>query len=190
MKKMMYNDKYDLTQAVIEGRKTVTRRIAKPWKGAISFANCLKRLKDAEYEDEDGNPFIPPYHVGEVVAVAQCYSDIWQGGEDCRKYGKSTHPAAWNNKMFVKASLMPHQIKILSIRPERLQDISEDDCLLEGVFVFDFGFGACYGFEGVKKEHETAMSAFIELIDRICGKGTWEANPWVWRIEFELIKTK
>lgn len=69
-----------------------------------------------------------PRKIGEVVAIAQRYNDIPFTNEMA---GLSI---GWLNKMFVKSSLMPHQIKITNIRCERLQYISTDDCMREGIF--------------------------------------------------------
>lgn len=89
--------------------------------------------------------------------------------------------------MFVKADLMPHSIRITNIRVERLQDISEDDCLKEGIWREDN-----VGLEGVtywsNSSFRTAKEAYASLIDRISGKGTWDSNPWVFVYDFELIK--
>ena len=103
--------------------------------------------------------------------------------------------------MFVRADLMPHQIRITGIKCERLQDISDADCLKEGIFVNEyFGNGKkChhYGFDGffngtegwfARGWFDTPREAFAELIDKVSGKGTWKSNPWVVAYEFELVK--
>ena len=99
----------------------------------------------------------------------------------------------WDNKMFVKADLMPHQIQIRDLRIERLQDISEEDCMKEGVYrdygdtefppqeFYDYDWNEDNGFD-------TPREAFASLIDKVSGRGTWDRNPFVWRIEFELVK--
>ena len=111
-----------------------------------------------------------------------------------------TESVGWTNKMFVKASLLPHHIRITDVKIEHLQDISDKECLREGVKRASIGFYA----EGVKvkdweKEahRETASGclklfpfprlAFASLIDKISGKGTWESNPWVVAYSFELV---
>ena len=103
--------------------------------------------------------------------------------------------------MFVKSELMPHQIRITGIKCERLQDISDEDCLKEGIFVNEyFGNGKkChhYGFDGffngtegwfARGWFDTPREAFAELIDKVCRKGTWASNPWTMVYEFELVK--
>ena len=89
---------------------------------------------------------------------------------------------------------MPHHIRITNIKFEKLQSISEEDCLKEGV-IKRFHSPACRNFyyvpnEEVKSKHDvylTSQEAFSELIDRISCKGTWKSNPYVFVYEFELI---
>ena len=91
--------------------------------------------------------------------------------------------------MFVKAEYMPHRIRITNIKMERLQDISEEDCLREGIKKMEEGIP--YRFdEDNGKIHLSAdlRMLFADLIDRISGRGTWERNPWVFVYEFKLLK--
>lgn len=164
MKKIMFNDRYGLTQAVIEGRKTMTRRMisGNPLlpedrieeasicpDGFVSIiANGGESLIEVKYS----------YKVGEIVAVAQNYSSFYNILDNTRPIPEG---AGWNNKMFVRADLMPHQIRITGIKCERLQDISDADCLKEGIFVNEyFGNGKkChhYGFDGFSMEPKDGL---------------------------------
>lgn len=83
-------------------------------------------MYDADEREFDEGEILPRYKVGEIVAVAQSYADI---GIEPFAFCE----AAWRNKMFVKAELMPYQIKITNVRIQRLQDISDEDCLREGI---------------------------------------------------------
>ena len=133
------------------------------------------------------------YLWNEEVAIAQAYQTLrwpvlpgidWEAITD-----EVTHSKGWNNKMFVKAKYMPHRIRITDIKVERLQDISEEDCLREGIVKTDCV--APYGFpvgNGKWKNYRTPQDAFASLIDKVSGRGTWERNPWVFVYEFELIK--
>lgn len=187
----MFNDRYGLTQAVLEGRKTQTRRIAYMPNGFIIFDDedfQLKKLDNGQAlltlcnnRFETAN-----YKIGEEVAIAQRYSDI----ADTHGQELAQLPG-WNNKMFVKADLMPHHICITNIHVERLQDISEEDCLKEGIWRDDnVGLeGTTYWYHGLaNSSFRTAKEAYAALIDKISGKGTWEATPWVFVYDFELIK--
>ena len=121
MKKIMFNDKYGLTNAVLQGRKSVTRRIyTEGIYGESSIACNPPRIDEVQrgINSKQIRSHLAKYQVGEVLAIAQSYKNI--GLEDCGG-------AAWTNKMFVKAELMPHQIEITNVRVERLQDISDDD---------------------------------------------------------------
>ena len=186
----MFNDKYDLTQAVLEGRKTMTRRI-------VPDGTPLGNWAETESKSR--------YKVGDVVAVAQSYEEIRdeRHKDFCNdiynpfgaKEPDLEDEPGWNNKMFVKADLMPHQIRITNVRVERLQDIDEEGCLKEGIVrctcnLFEFR-GICYTYDGDKNKwgtHTTPQQAFAALIDKVSGKGTWESNPYVFVYEFELVK--
>ena len=150
----MFNDDYGLTQAVLDGRKTMTRRI-------IEIDECVRfpiiRFRPLEkWEKKVVNPNYvfnghvyavynelnllyhlvkPRYKIGEVVAIAQSYKDAGYDTHDtfgeCRSIG--SYPG-WKNKRFVKAEYMPRHISITNIKIERLQDISDEDCLKEGIY--------------------------------------------------------
>ena len=100
--------------------------------------------------------------------------------------------AGWNNKMFVVSSLMPHQIRITDVRVEKLQDISDEDCIKEGVrkVVNENGIYVQYyvGKGDNACSFENPREAFAHLIDKVSGKGTWERNPYVFVYDFELVK--
>lgn len=136
---MMFNYKYGLTQAVLEGRKTMTRRIIDS--ETLSGANdYVQRIHGTGLDFLDYLLEHSRYKVGEVVAVAQSYraihEEMWCNDtdteENMRPYFEHFEDAGYDNKMFVLAELMPHQIRITAVRIERLQDISDEDCLREG----------------------------------------------------------
>lgn len=196
----MFNDRYGLTQAVISGRKTVTRRIIDPqgkyeklrwWQPCLEFEECLYG-----YTENEGWEVIEPrYNVGEIVAVAQRYDSFLHPNNGVIEHDYQTTALAskgWDNKMFVKADLMPHQIQIRDLRIERLQDIS-DDYFKEGITLLASADDGRIQW-GYADEHlryymfDSPREAFASLIDKVSGKGTWDRNPFVWRIEFQLVK--
>lgn len=208
MQKIMFNDKYDLTQTVLVGRKTQTRRMLNPtmifkrletyegWlKENISAwkRSCKRRLYEAQ-ENElqqmlDYALSSSRYKVGEVVAVAQKYKDIALD-MPVELAAELIKQPGWNNNMFVKADLMPHRVRITNIRVERLQDISEADSLKEGIWRGDnVGLeGTTYWYHGLaNSSFRTPQQAYASLIDSISGKGTWASNPYVFVYDFELI---
>lgn len=218
MKKIMFSDKYGLTQAVLELRKKNTRRQDK------SLDNAIEKYEEtyktpfsiiSQYYDSglerlvirapDEPIYIKPrYLPGEVVAVAQSY-------EDAGYYpmGRKDEPG-WRNKMFVRADLMPHQIRITNVRVERLWDISDEDCIREGIEEDSPYYWVPVNkslpnwrkiVEGVSDMYpndrdgkvyphfwDSPRKAFAALIDKISGKGTWDANAYFLVYEFELIK--
>lgn len=182
MKKIMFNDKYGLTKAVLEGRKTMTRRLIR--KGRVGVS----------------------YKIGEVVAVAQAYKDLPNVFAECGIAWPTAR--GWSNKMFVKADLMPHRIRITDIKVERLLDISYEDCIKEGVEEDAPYYWVPVNYElpnwkelnekvsdmyanndGKIYPHfwDSPRKAFSALINAVCGKGTWERNPVVYAYEFELV---
>lgn len=207
MQKIMFNDKYGLTQAVLEGRKTQTRRVLNPtmlfkrlktyegWsKDDISAwkRSCKTRLYEAQGAELqqmlDYALSSSRYKVGETVAIAQSYADITPQA-DWVKCMTRKEEIGWNNKMFVRAEDMPHHIRITKIRIERLQDIKSDDCLKEGIWRADnIGLeGTTYWYHGLaNSSFRTPQDAYASLIDRISGKGTWASNQYVFVYEFEL----
>ncbi len=181
MKKIMFNDRFGLTDAVLEGRKSVTRRIA-------NESNDLSII--------NGKPAYlgkQQYQVGEVVAIAQKYKDIEKDWFITHLIPDYLTSAGYTNKMFVKSELMPNQIEILDVRVERLQYITDEDCIKEGISSYDTSgnnyIETIYGIDMINKFIElgkTPREAFASLIDKIIGKGTWESNPYVFNYEFKL----
>ncbi len=200
MKKIMFSDKYGLTQAVLEGRKTQTRRIAYMPNGFIIFDDKDFQLKKLDNGQAlltlCNNRFkTANYKIGETIAIAQRYEDMAKDDDLfrlCSKFlGRIIFEKGCHNKMFVRADLMPHHIRITNIRVERLQDISEEDCLKEGIWRGDnVGLeGTTYWYHGLaNSSFRTAKEAYAALIDKISGKGTWESNPYVFVYDFELVK--
>lgn len=208
MKKIMFSDKFGLTKAVLSGRKTQTRRVVSEslwdkWTEYDDFCGSVgvRGLNEigvaVTREYSDCEKFFldnSPYKVGEVVAVAQAYREIAHpdGFLDERYEVKDEFVSGWANKLFVRAVLMPHQIRITDVRVERLQDISYEDCLAEGVYILDEDpmnpQAYIYTFPNSPEVYYHPREAYAALIDRISGKGTWESNPYVFVYEFELIK--
>lgn len=196
MKKIMFNDKYGLTRAVLEGRKTQTRRLLLPH-------TVLELRNGNDYQEVIR--LYSKYKVGEVVAVAQRYKDIVLD-LPVELAAELIKQPGWTNKMFTKADVLTHHIRITKIRIERLQDINPMDCLAEGICPSDqreslwcvapINDDKCGGLEyghsifgdGPWHLHPNAKLAYADLIDKISGKGTWASNPYVFVYEFELIK--
>ena len=195
MKKIMFNDEFGLTQAVLDGRKTMTRRL------------IPQKVIDAYYDYEDAYCSInfggvsaasmteflcgcSRYYAGDVLAIAQSYRDVYLNSGSIYKIGLLGRTAGWRNKMYVSADDMPHHIKIKNIRVEHLQNISDEDCLREGIRKWDKDgnpLGPSYDFVNSPHGYATPREAFAALIDKVSGRGTWDSNPYVWVYSFELI---
>lgn len=206
----MFNDRYVLTKAVLEGKKTQTRRVVKAPKRYknkdvngfyISEDIATQEVLGICMKDYDGSfieegDIYPKYKVGEIVAVAQSYKDAGikpeyiVGHDDYGTPITAIQSPGWMNKMFVKPKLMPHQIRITAVRVERLQDISDEDCMKEGIQYID-DIDKFY-FERIDREEgfyfRSLREAYAALIDKVSGKGTWESNPYVFVYDFELVK--
>lgn len=213
-KKIMFNDKYSLTQAVLDGRKTMTRRIIKcprTFKGEwVAGFNIHRRhsdkkivgwpcMYDADEREFDMGEILPKYKVGEVLSIAQSYESLGMNPEIALNdrdgigfYTKTKFAPGWKNKMFVRADLMPHHIRITNIKIEKLQGISDEDCLKEGI-VQKFDADGTPRYRVPCEKHtwayatDSARDAYHFLIDKVSGKGTWESTPYVFAYEFELI---
>ena len=215
MKKIMFNDEFSLTQAVIDGRKTQTRRIVsqslidkyEEWYDdvcsiAMPSGSTIETLRDWLLRKHTR------YRVGEMVAVAQSYDDIIDELENYNNttcvvhYEKIRQKASeymilwmelgFYNKLFVASDKMIHQIRIINVRVEKLQDISEQDAIAEGITYVglthdDYG-EPMFVIDGCKETFSSARDAYACLIDKISGKGTWASNPYVFVYDFKLIK--
>ena len=215
----MFNDQYGLTEAVLDGRKTQTRRILNPtmlferlntyegWEKediADWKESCKDRLYKAEGEELkemlDYALEHSPYKVGENVAISQRYIDLADNDEFYRLCGIHGMPLevikyekGCKNKMFVKADLMPHRIRITNIRVERLQDISTDDCMKEGIFCSHIeGIDDAFSYDAtndsfVKKWwYRTPIEAYKMLSCKL--HLHWGSNPLVFVYDFVLVK--
>lgn len=213
MDKIFFNNRYGLTRAVVEEYKTKTRRIAtfdevkepntgwlteQPEAGRLVLCDGVRIVAKSQYK------------MNEILAVAQSYKSIHEAMMS-GDYGDSKYDAfrcavvagtkGWTNKLFVRADLMPYRIKITDIKAEKLQDISDEDCLSEGIIrrddminsrmedVIRYTFANSF-IGGVYKTYATPREAFAALIDKpgVGGKGTWERNPWVVVYSLKVVK--
>ena len=206
MKKIMFSNAYGLTTAAIQGTKTRTWR--KIPNSVIESYNDLfdyDELVPQGTRDNDFRKFAlayAPYKVGDILAVAQPYSadDVCnhlapsETVEDAYFIGLLLNSAGWTNKMFVKSSLMPHQIEITGITIQKCQDLTDEQCFAEGIYAeqtpysYDEPQIELFWFCGSRHGFDAPLEAFSELLDRTCGKGTFDANPYGFAIDFKLIK--
>lgn len=216
MKKILFTD--DLTCDVLAGIKTETRRVMKPVSENIDKMKHFSPCREGVNVRKDGSIFCyfggrlyaPMYKVGEIVAVAQRYRNLyeWYGNpgnfrtyneyfdaqDMFQKYGGMEGKPSWTNKMFVRAEDMPHQIQFTGIRAELLRDISDESCMKEGIVPAPQAIGpdilqtTFYTYRGAKRMFYKPQDAFAELIDRTCGRGAWLDNPFTFVYQFRLVK--
>lgn len=181
MKKIMFKDQFGLTQAVLEGRKTMTRRVIKD---EVSLAHCKAGYTNLAI-------YHAAYKIGEVVAVAQSYNDIIQeafdkGHKSLSFNAKDIMGAGCNNKMYVKAELMQHHIRITNIRVEQICNVTDEDAIKEGAKICgDKYYGKdSYGFDGFHDRfYPHPQYAYIGLIEKM----GMRPSDWVFVYEFELV---
>lgn len=212
-KKIMFNDKYCLTKAVLGGTKTMTRRkftltLDKKVDGKLIRVYPSKVFLDNDkwLFDYEGRIYYlpkenyPRYGVGEVVAIAQSYKELYSHDDVRVKFNPffdMAESAGWNNKLFVESQYMKHHIKITDVKVERLQDISDDDIMREGIRKESFADGCmfCYSKAYMRNGNRlvepiynsTPRRAFASLMYKTIGGHMWESNPWVVAYSFELV---
>jgi hypothetical protein len=201
MKKIMFNEHYGLETATLNGSKTRTSRLLRlpktfrgiPVCGFTKHINGQGDWYTTLYDEDERNiddSYVPfTYLEGEIVAVAQRYKDIFSMGWKSELTGDEV---GWHNKMFVKSEYMPHQIQITDVKLEHLQDISNEDCIKEGIIdMRKYCIPKKYAYKENGDYHyifDTPREAFASLIDRVSGKGTWDKNPWVAVYYYKLIQ--
>ena len=191
-----------MVRALLAGTKTQTRRIAKPvrhpdW-GNLYSPGALVREHEPMHVIHRACPYGQP---GDQLWVRETWLDL-QGtgiervtgdlgryayaaytppgshGDECRKnYGlkwsPSIHMPRWASRI---------TLEITGVRVERLHDISAEDAIAEGVRVHEDHHGKPRG------SIYSPVQAYRDLWESINGAGSWEANPWVWVLEFKRVE--
>lgn len=124
------------------------------------------------------------------------------GEDDSYHWEPGRGPCRWRPSIFMPRAFSRITLEIVNVRVERLQDIIEEDALCEGIQEKNvIGGATCAGgmhqeitepryfFDGCDEEgFDDAVSAYRSLWESINGSGSWDANPWVWVIEFKVVK--
>jgi len=195
-KPILFNS--EMVRAIMDGRKTQTRRVIKPqpvyiesssrWRWAKTGAVTASREWYEYMSSLDHCPYGKP---GDLLWVRETWaldagfdgvkpSDIssYWGGIYYRANGDK--PAGkWRPSIFMPRWASRLTLRVKSVKAERLQGISDGDCLAEGISPRDV---AALG-------HVDARPLLRQLWDNINAKRGygWDANPWVWVIEFEAV---
>lgn len=199
-----------MVRALLDGSKTQTRRVIKDfmvldWLHPDGF--LPKHVADPD------NGFSPYGYAGDRLWVRETFrigEDLGQDWEPHMEQGdrfviydadasteyvvpddyhiprnaKEVHnsegtPEHWRSFGSIPSIFMPRWacrivLEIVSVRVERLQDITDGDAMAEGVDASQYGKSHRYGFS--------------RLWDKINGPDAWEANPWVWVVEFRVVE--
>jgi hypothetical protein len=202
-----------LHHKVVDEEKTMTRRIIRP---QPDFSDMQAYLIDefGTHEinglDNDGEYQVehiePKYKLDETLYLKEPYAAdmaITKDGAVVKKKGSVLYrydtligfescPIKWQNKLFMPEKYARYYIKIIDVRPERLQDISDEDCRKEGIKKHKWDGRMDKYFHIIPSMPypilNSAREAYAYLIDIISGKGTWESNPYVWVYDFKLTK--
>lgn len=180
----------------VEGTKIQTRRImpCQPdddglhdhTRFPMSVVSDMQGFWGTSAKDGVYKEFKPKYRVGERVYLKEPYYYIpnaygkslylyrfqVRGVSGSRQHILPTNAKGWSNKLFMPAKAARFFIEITGVRPEKLQDISTEDCIKEGI----------------GKDIDKPQEAYARLFDSINGKGTWDSNPWMWVYDYKLVK--
>ena len=179
--------KAPLVRAILEGRKTQTRRVAKPVKhpdlGNLYTPGALAMGREPQHVIDRACPLGQP---GDRIYVRETFSQHPEWGQLAfRADGEEFEDAdgwLWEPK-WMPSIHMPKDrariwLEITGVRVERIQEIIPDDCIAEGAWPVEQ--------RELGRGHE-AVSAFRELWEST--GGNWDANPWVWAIDFKVLST-
>jgi len=162
-----------MIKAIVEGRKTQTRRVLNPqpfmrsgilrWIPSISQRHGIVDIN----LDDHADLAIPyaRYQVGEVVYIKEPYLNMPWGDIMYPLYFNNRSTVnPWKSPLFMPEKLARYFIKITDVKPQRLHDITEEDCVNEGL--------------------TENINDYALLWDSINPKYQWDTNPWLWRYEF------
>ena len=179
--------KAPMVRAILEGRKTQTRRVAKPVKhpdlGNLYTPGALAMGREPQHVIDRACPLGQP---GDRIYVRETFSQHPEWGQLAfRADGEEFEDAdgwLWEPK-WMPSTHMPKELariwlEITGVRVERIQEIIPDDCIAEGAWPVEQ--------RELGRGHE-AVSAFRELWEST--GGDWDANPWVWAIDFKVLST-
>ena len=179
-----------MVQAILDGRKTMTRRVVKPQPAWIGEPNVPFKTPDA-----DPKGIIKcPYQPGDRLWVRETWAGLPQFhnlNSEIERYiykaDEDATPLKWKPSIHMPKEAARIWLEVTSVRVERLQDITEEDAKAEGI-----------AWERARKINrlensgriiDSAKAMFMRLWDSINAKRGygWDINPWVWVIEFKKV---
>ncbi|WOC33451.1 MULTISPECIES: hypothetical protein [Caproicibacterium] len=189
MKPILFNT--PMVRALLENRKTTTRRVIKPEpEFYIGDWEIVGRNPDQILTDGWGNSLKPVYQVGDILYVRETWCEFPKG----RYHFKADYGTERDEEFFQAVSdvkwhpsiHMPHEatrifLRVVSVKPERLQNTKYFEFLSEGLPYRQFE-------RDLRTDFIVLWDGTIKDSDR--DKYSWNANPWVWVIEFERIENQ
>ncbi len=165
----------EMVRAIIDGRKTQTRRIAKADNSnhllGCPFGQVGDRLWVREtFMDLTGTCIEATTGKFEGFAYRADTPTGSYGDEVRKEYGLK-----WAPSLHMPRKACRILLEITAVRVERLNDISDGDAISEGCSISDMKSGDC------------VADVFARLWSSIYGVDSWNANPWVWVIEFRRV---
>lgn len=182
----------DMVRAILDGRKTATRRIVKPQpKEALVYCFAGSCFGTWGYPWKLGEPlrrWNPPCHAEDILYVRETwtYHEGAVGGVifKARCPEKLAKNKKWRPSIHMPKEAARIWLKVTTVRVEHLQDMSTDDFLSEGVTIRPEAYNDPENaYQQAKEDFKNIWDSTIKKADR--GKYGWEANPWVWVIGFE-----
>ena len=200
IKPILFNT--EMVRAILDGRKTCTRRVVR-----YKYSNTEMKIKKDKYgarlieiqkdENSDGSryqkllPFVEkeaPYQPGDILYVRETWCKGSYGNEKEKYYYKADDNnffCTWHPSIHMPKEAARIWLKVMNVRVERLQDITDDGAKAEGA---NWKNGKNVGWE--EKMRRTAVERFAEIWNSTIKKSDldrygWNANPYVWVIEFE-----
>lgn len=187
-------------QAILDGKKTQTRRIVKD-----------EQLQNPDPDDDLELILLTVSHKikeGDVLWVRETFTE-WP--DDSFQYYATTtigeELGKWKPSIHMPKKACRIFLKVKSVRIERLNEISTDDAIAEGInsepwaldntiTLYENYFNAgnpfysfsTYGWNYGNSTHDAPVASFCTLWEEIHGEESWNANPFIWRIEFERIE--
>lgn len=117
------------------------------------------------------------------------YAATHVGDNGPRQRGSVT-PQWWKRPaIFMPMAASRILLEITGVRVERLNDISEADAISEGLYQDRAGRWTTWSATEQSREHLNPIEAYRELWEQINGNKSWSANPWVWVVEFRMLRS-
>ena len=189
-----------MVRAILAGTKTQTRRIVKP-QPRILAGKLLCWRDDALTDDQMAA--LCPYGVpGDRLWVRETWRLSLAGGffvyradpgrdESTAAFNRQDPSIKWKPAIHMPRDASRITLEITHVRVERLQEISEEDAIAEGINRIAHGregyFYHAHRTEPHPKNWIDPADAYRELWREINGSGSWEANPWVWVVCFRRL---